>query len=319
MNNRRCTLDYSIIAPVYFNEASLGSLYEELDSEVFQKLPDYTGELVFVDDGSGDGSFRVLSELHQKHPDRVRIIKLSRNFGQTSAVWCGLENALGDVTAVMSADGQDPAEMVKKMFDQYFDEGREVVISTRAGRDESKWRKATSGIFYWLMRRLCFPDMPVGGFDFVALGPKARTALLANYQHHGFLQGQIMRLGFNPCFLEYNRRAREHGQSRWTFTRKLTYLLDGIIGYSFFPLRVMSIAGIAMAILGFAYALIVLLGKLIVGNPIEGWAPLMIVILVMGGMQMLMLGIIGEYLWRTKAQVTAEPPYIVEKILENAE
>lgn len=309
--------DFSVVVPVYFNENSLEPLFSELDREVFQALPDLTGEVVFVDDGSGDQSYAVLQKLRAVHLDRIRVVKLSRNFGQVNAIWCGLTHARGRATAVISADGQDPSEKIREMLDQCCRNGAEIVICTRAGRDESAWRKFSSGIFYWLMHKLCFSNMPLGGFDFFALGAKARAALLTTYQQHGFLQGQILRLGFAPIFLEYHRRVREQGQSRWTFAKKITYLLDGVIGYSFFPLRAMSILGVFMALAGFLYALIVLIFRLAFGNPIQGWAPLMIVILLIGGVQMLMLGIIGEYLWRTKAQVTAEPPYIVETILQD--
>lgn len=309
--------DFSIVVPVYFNEGSLAFLFSELDKEVFQQLPGRRGEIIFVDDGSGDGSFNILAELQRKHPDRVRVIKLSRNFGQVNAIWCGLVHSSGMVAAVISADGQDPAAMIKEMVTTYFENGSEVVICTRTDRDESAWRKLTSAIFYRLMRNLCFSNMPVGGFDFFTLGSKAREALLSNYQQHGFLQGQILRLGFNPHFIAYNRRSREHGESRWTFAKKLTYLLDGVIGYSFFPLRMMSFFGIFMALVGFMYAVIVFINRLVSGNPVQGWAPLMMVILVMGGVQMIMLGVIGEYLWRTKSQVTAAPPYIIETVLQN--
>jgi len=317
--NKIYLCDFSIVVPVYFNEGSLDHLFADIEKEVFRPLSDRTGEVVFVDDGSCDTSFAVLEKLRSQYLDRIRVIKLSRNFGQVNAIWCGLTNARGKVTAVISADGQDPAAMIKQMFDQYFEREKEIVISTRKDRDESEWRKLTSGMFYRIMRKLCFANMPIGGFDFFTLGPRAREALLRNYQQHGFLQGQILRLGFNPCFLEYHRRAREHGKSRWTFAKKLTYLFDGIVGYSFFPLRMMSFVGLFMAVVGFLYALVVFISRLLFGNPVQGWAPLMIVILLMGGGQMLMLGVIGEYLWRTKAQVTAEPPYIIEKILQEDE
>lgn len=311
------TVGFSVVVPVYFNEGSLMSLCEELDREVFQRLSGVVGEIVFVDDGSGDASYAVLEQLQASHPQRVRVIRLSRNFGQLNAIWCGLIHARGRATAVVSADGQDPAEYVREMLEMILRENKEVVICTREDREESAWRKFTSGCFYRLMQNLCFPNMPIGGFDFFSLGEKARVALLRNYQSHGFLQGQILRLGFDPCIIPYTRRARVHGRSRWTFAKKLTYLLDGVIGYSFLPLRLMSLFGVLIALLGFLYALFILLMRITLGNPIEGWAPLMIVILVMGGVQMVMLGIIGEYLWRTKAQVTAEPPYIIESILQD--
>ncbi|VGO18270.1 glycosyltransferase family 2 protein [Pontiella sulfatireligans] len=316
MMNESPMMDFSIVVPVYFNEGSLEALYDELDREVFQALSEFAGEIIFIDDGSGDQSYAVMESLQNNHPDRIRAIKLSRNFGQINAIWCGLTHARGRATAVISADGQDPPEYLRKMLLENLREGKEVVICTREEREESAWRKFTSSCFYWFMQKLCFSNMPVGGFDFFSLGTKSREALLRNYQSHGFLQGQILRLGFEPLMIQYTRRAREHGRSRWTFARKVTYLLDGIIGYSFLPLRMMALLGILMALAGFVYALVVLFHRLFFGNPLQGWAPLMIVILVMGGVQMVMLGIIGEYLWRTKAQVTAEPPYIVEAILQ---
>ncbi len=310
-------IDFTVVIPVYYNEGSLRALTDELMSDVLQALPEKNGEILFVDDGSGDRSFSILEELQKEHKQNVRVIKLSRNFGQVNAIWCGLSYARGDVTAVMSADGQDPCSLIKAMLDAYFNDRHQLIICHRIDRNEAAWRKFTSSLFYRLMRRLCFKNMPIGGFDVFALGGRARETLIKTYQHHGFIQGQILRLGFTPHFMESVRRARTHGRSRWTFSKKLTYLLDGVIGYSYYPLRLMSSIGVVVALLGFLYAIIVLIHKLVFGNPIQGWAPLMIVILVMGGFQMIMLGILGEYLWRTKAQVTAEPPFIVEKVIQD--
>jgi glycosyltransferase involved in cell wall biosynthesis len=310
-------MDFSIVVPVYFNEESLWALYHEIEREVFGVISGRRGEVVFVNDGSGDRSFEVLKEIRTAHSDRVRVVSLSRNFGQVNAIWCGLMYARGRATVVISADGQDPASLATTMIKQILEQGEEIVICTRLDREESSWRKWTSGLFYWLMRTLCFSGMPSGGFDYFAMGRKALVALLANYQKHGFLQGQILRLGFKPSVLDYVRRSRVHGRSRWTFSKKLTYLIDGVIGYSFLPLRLMSVVGLTLSAAGFLYALVVLCARLVFGAAIYGWAPLMIVILVMGGVQMSMLGVIGEYLWRIKAQVTAEPPYIVDVVLQD--
>jgi dolichol-phosphate mannosyltransferase len=218
----------------------------------------------------------------------------------------------------MSADGQDPPELINNMLRTHFEEGYEIVVYTREGRDESRYRILTSRIFYSLMRRLSFPNMPAGGFDFVLVGRKALEVLLRNQETHPFFQGQVLWLGFRTKFLGYRRRQREAGQSRWTFARKLTYLIDGVLSYSFFPIRAMSLLGIAFALLGFLYAVVVFVTRLFFQTPMKGWAPLMIVVLMIGGFQMLMLGVIGEYVWRTLAQVRSRDPYVIEAVYEDA-
>lgn len=313
------TVDYSIVIPVYFNEGCLTSTMASIKNDVIARNPGLCCEVIFVDDGSGDGSLDELLRLYEQAPHVVKIIKLTRNFGQASALLAGFAYARGKCVVAMSADGQDPAVLVNEMLEAHFEERFEIVVCTRQGRDESYYRILTSKLFYALIRKLSFPNMPAGGFDFVLLGRRALHVLLRNQESHPFFQGQILWLGFKTKFTEYRRLERKVGQSRWTFGKKLTYLIDGVMSYSFLPLRFMSIAGSLFALLGFLYALVVLVARLVWGNPVQGWTPLMIVILVMGGFQMLMLGVVGEYLWRTLAQVRNRDPYIIETIYDNAE
>ncbi|RPI56910.1 MAG: glycosyltransferase [Chloroflexi bacterium] len=307
-------VDYSIVIPVYYNEGLLTDTMASLQRDVIDCNPGLSCEVIFVDDGSGDGSLAELIQIYEHNPDLVRILQLSRNFGQVSALLAGFARARGRCVVAMSADGQDPAALVNDMLHAHRQEGYEVVICTREGRDESLYRVLTSKLFYSLIRRLSFPQMPAEGFDFVLLGRRALTVLLRNQEVHPFFQGQILWLGFKARFIQYRRQARKIGTSRWTFGKKFTYLIDGVMSYSYFPLRLMSGTGIAVALLGFVYALVVLLFKIIWGNPVQGWTPLMIVVLIMGGVQMLMLGVIGEYLWRTLDQVRNRDPYIVDKV-----
>ncbi|MGQ0633146.1 MAG: glycosyltransferase family 2 protein [Planctomycetaceae bacterium] len=309
-------VDCSIVIPVYFNAGSLIPTFESIAADVFAANPSRTFEAVFVDDGSTDRSPEELQELLRRHPDTVRVVQLTRNFGQVNAIMAGLAVARGRASIVISADGQDPPALMNEMLAAHFDGNYEIAICERMGRDESPYRVATSRLFYAIMRRLCFVNMPPGGFDYVLLGPRARQALLASTEANPFFQGQILALGYRVKFLQYRRRDRLCGQSRWTFSKKLTYLIDGVAAYSFFPLRFMSLAGICIAGLGLCYALFVLVYWFVRGNPVQGWTPLMIVILVLGGVQMLMLGVIGEYVWRTLAQVRGRPKYIIERIYE---
>lgn len=308
--------DYSVVIPVYYNEGSLAPTLNDIRTQVIERNPDRRGEIIFVDDGSGDGSLAELLGLQQNYPELVRVIKLTRNFGQVSALLAGFAEARGRCVVFLSADGQDPAHLIHDMLGAHFEEGYEIVACAREGRDESLYRVLTSKLFYWLMRKLTFPEMPLGGFDFVLMGRRALQVMLANPEAHPFLQGQILWTGFSTKFISYRRRHREVGVSRWGFGKKVTYLIDGVMSYSFVPIRLISLIGIIVACLGFLYALSIFIIKLVWDLPVQGWAPIMIVILVMGGMQMVMLGVIGEYIWRTLAQSRRRPSYVVERIYD---
>jgi len=308
--------DSSIVIPVYYNEQSIRPTLETIENEVVAKNPDRSFEVIFVDDGSGDGSLHVLLAAQRQKAGWVRVVKLTRNFGQVSALLAGFSLARGKCIIPISADMQDPPQLMNEMLHAFFAEGYEIVICQRTGRDESWYRVATSRMFYWLMRRLCFPNMPLGGFDYVLLGRRSRDLLLRSQEAHPFLQGQILWPGFKTKYLEYRRQERQHGKSRWTFWKKITYLIDGVTGYSFFPIRCMSVTGMVVALLGFLYAAVVFVARLFGGIPTQGWAPLMIAILVLGGLQLLTIGVIGEYLWRVLAQVRKREPYVIESIYD---
>jgi polyisoprenyl-phosphate glycosyltransferase len=307
---------YSIVIPVYHNEGCLIPLMQSIKTAVLDANPAYSGEIIFIDDESGDSSLQELQQIQKEFPSVVRIIKLTRNFGQNGAVLAGYDHAKGDCVITMSADGQEPAEMVNDMLKAFFEENYEIVICARAGRDESLYRRATSYLFYYLMRKLTFKNMPQGGFDFWLMGRRALEAFSRNSDAHSYLPARVLWMGFKTKFLTYRRRERLTGASRWTFANKLTLLLDGLMGYSFAPIRIMSVVGCVFSLLGFAYAGLILVDSLLLGNPVKGWAPLMITVLVIGGFQMIMLGVIGEYLWRTLAQVRARDAYLIDAIYE---
>lgn len=308
--------EFTVVLPVYYNEDSLEPAFRDLKA-AFVDAADagWHGRLLYVDDGSGDGSLDVLRRLREQRGIPVTVVKLSRNFGQVMAIRAGIEHARTPVVIVMSADGQEPASLIRQMLDAHRNGGAEVVVCTRSDREESGYRKLTSKIFYALMKKLCFRDMPVGGFDCFLLGPKARQAFLAEPERQPFLQGQILGLGFKRVFIPYVRLARQFGKSRWTFGKKLAYFFDGLMNYSFAPIRFVSFLGVALAVLGLLYAIVVFFAKILVGNPVQGWTPLMIAVLVLGGAQMLTLGIFGEYLWRILVQAQHRAPYIVEDVL----
>ncbi|MBR4252027.1 MAG: glycosyltransferase family 2 protein [Kiritimatiellae bacterium] len=311
--------EFTIVLPVYYNEASLEPAYEDLKSAIEAAKPAWRGRLLYVDDGSGDGSFDVLRRIQARGEVPVTLVKLSRNFGQVMAIRAGIAHAETPVVIVMSADGQEPASLVGEMLAAHAPGGAEVAICTRSGREEGLYRTWTSKAFYGLMRRFCFRDMPLGGFDCFLLGAKAKAAFLDETERQPFLQGQILGLGFSRTFIPYVRLSRKFGVSRWTFWKKLAYFFDGLMNYSFAPIRFVSFLGFALAGMGLLYALVVFFAKILVGNPVQGWTPLMIAILVLGGAQMLTLGIFGEYLWRILVQAQHRAPYVVETIVRGAE
>lgn len=308
-------VDYSIVIPVYFNEGSLRDVEAELRAKVLESCGPYKGEIVFVDDGSKDQSYEVLRDLQLAHPADVRVYKLSRNFGQVNALWCGFSGSRSAVI-MLSADGQDPVDVIPLMLSKHFSEGYEIVIAKRDSREETFFRRFTSRCVYWLMRRLSNHDMPVGGFDFVLLGKKAKESLLGVYQPHTFMQVRILELGFKRAWIGYHRRDRAHGRSHWSFAKKFTYMLDGVLGHSFLPIRLMSVIGAFFSVASFLVSAWFFINYLVHGHVLKGWTPIILSILFVGGVQMMMIGIIGEYLWRVLAQVRQAPPYIVEEVLD---
>ena len=310
--------DFTIVLPVYYNEASLEPAYAELKSAIEAAGPAWRGRLLYVDDGSGDASFAVLRRIQARAELPVTVVKLSRNFGQVMAIRAGIAHAETPVVIVMSADGQEPVSLIGEMLSAHASGDAEVVVCTRSDREENLYRKWTSKAFYGLMRRFCFRDMPLGGFDCFLLGEKAKAAFLAENERQPFLQGQILGIGFSRKFIPYVRLSRKFGVSKWTFWKKLAYFFDGLMNYSFAPIRFVSFLGFALAGLGLLYALVVFFAKILVGNPVQGWTPLMIAILVLGGAQMLTLGIFGEYLWRILVQAQHRAPYIVERVFRDS-
>jgi glycosyltransferase involved in cell wall biosynthesis len=309
-------IDYSIVIPVYYNEGCLIPLMRSLTSTIFEVNPRYSGEIIFIEDGSGDGSLQELRSIQAELPSIVTIIKLTRNFGQSGALLAGYDHAKGDCVITMSADGQEPSTMVNEMLKAFFEENYEIVICARTGRDESAYRKITSRLSYYLIRKTTFKNMPQGGFDFWLMGRRALEAFKRNSDAHSFLPARVLWLGFRTKFLTYRRPKRLAGVSRWTWPNKLTLLLDGMMGYSFAPIRIMSLVGCVLSLLGFAYAGLITIDTLLHGNPVKGWAPVIILILVIGGFQMIMLGVVGEYLWRTLAQVRGRDAYLIDAIYE---
>lgn len=305
----------SIVIPIFFNEENIPVTWAALENALEELPDDCAWEVVFVEDGSGDRSFAKLTELFEATRDRVRIVKLTRNFGQPAAVLAGLREARGDCCVIMSADLQDPPELIPEMIRRWSYGEKKIVIATRAKREDSLIARWTSRIFYTLIRRFAVPNMPEGGFDFVLLDRRVVDLINKMDERNPFVQGQILWTGFTPVLIPYTRRKREIGRSRWTLAKKITYLIDGFVTFTVAPIRGIALLGLMVSLLSFSYAMVIFIAKTFWDVPVKGWAPTMIAILILGGLQLVMLGIIGEYLWRNYHESRRRPNFVVETIL----
>jgi glycosyltransferase involved in cell wall biosynthesis len=311
----RTTALVSVVIPVYFNEENIPVTWAALESSLSLLPSGHDWEVVFVDDGSGDRSYEKLLEVAAAVPARVRVVKLTRNFGQVAAVLAGLRQARGDCCVVMSADLQDPPELILEMVRRWNRGSRQIVLATRTQREDNFVARCTSRAFYRLMRRFAIPNMPEGGFDFFLIDRRVVDWVNSLEEKNTFLQGQILWTGFRPEVIGYTRRQRELGRSRWTLSRKIKYFVDGFVTYTVAPIRLISAVGLCVSLLSFVYAALILVLKLIWGVPLKGWAPIMMSVLMLAGVQLLTLGMIGEYLWRNYHETRKLPNYLVESVV----
>jgi dolichol-phosphate mannosyltransferase len=268
--------------------------------------------MIFIDDGSKDNSYSEMLQVKELDKERVRLIRFSRNFGQVAAIYAGYEAAKGKAMVNIAADLQEPKELLIEIIGSYLSRDASIIAGQRMDRNESLYRKGTSKIFYYMMKQLNFPDMPGGGFDTVLISEEVKKIILGMNESNPFWQGQLLWTGMPVKFIPYVRKSRETGVSRWNFSKKMKYLLDGVLNYSYAPLRFFSLVGIVSFLLGIVYAMVIVINYFGGGTPFKGWAPIMIVVLLFSGMQLVMLGLMGEYLWRTLEQTKNRPKYIVK-------
>jgi glycosyltransferase involved in cell wall biosynthesis len=297
----------SVVVPVYFNADSLPRLAARL-GEVADAA-DHDVEIIFVDDGSEDESWKRIEEIARGTP-RARGVRLTRNFGSQMAILAGLAETKGAAAAVLSADLQEPPELLPEMVAAWR-KGATAVLAVRRSRPEGWTTRAAAGLYYGTLRRLAFTEMPSGGFDCFLVGRPAIDFLVENREIHTSLPGLLLWAGFPTALVAYDRVARQDGGSRWTFAKKIKYFLDSVISFSYAPLRWMSVTGAGLAILAFLYALFLAAFKVFHGQPIQGWTSLMVALAFFSGVQLLSLGILGEYLWRTLDAARSRKGYLV--------
>lgn len=305
----------SLVVPVFNNASSLPDLLARFQALAAKNANDQF-EFIFVDDGSVDNSFSVLESL-LRTDSRIQIVKLSRNFGSNAALLAGLGHTRGDAVAAIAADLQDPPELINDMLADWR-QGHKVVLAARQSRDDEFLTTLLANTFYSLFRRFAIKTMPEHGFDFFLIDRQVCNLINQIQENNAYLMGLILWLGFSPKVIYYHRQAREkrYGRSMWTAAKKIKYFLDSFVAFSYFPVRAASVIGIVLSAAGLVYAAIVIALRLATSVQPEGWASLMIVVLIVSGVQMLMIGILGEYLWRNLDETRRRPRFIVESVLE---
>ncbi len=302
----------SIIIPVYFNEGELLPLYKDMKEKALEPIlrqgDDY--ELIMVDDGSEDKSWSEMQQLFEMD-DRISLYHLSRNFGEHPAILCGMEHCTGDCAINKAADLQEPSELILDMFAKW-KEGFNVVIATRADREEGAVQKFFANLYYWCTKKLAFSNMPDKGFNIELLDRRAINVLLNMDETNAAIEGQILSLGFRTAMVPYIRRAREIGKSKWTLKKKIKCFMDMMFVNSSLPISFVGYVGGLISLISFALIIYYLIKWAVVGEPVAGWTSLFILILFALGVIMVSLAILGNYIWRGFEAVKRKPVYIVE-------
>ena len=300
----------TVVVPAYNESEGLRDFHARV-AAVLDRL-DLDTEVLYVDDGSRDDTYAVMSAL-RAGDRRVSTLKLSRNFGKELALTAGLDHVDADAAVVIDADLQDPPELIPT-FVQHWREGYDVVYGTRASRaGETGFKKMTASGFYRVMERLSSTPIPRDTGDFRLLSRRALDALRQLRERQRFMKGLFAWIGYRQTSVRYERDPRHAGQTKWNYWRLTQLAVEGITSFSTAPLRLATWIGISASLLAFAYGVWVLAKALIWGDAVRGYPTLMLVILFLGGIQLLALGMIGEYLGRSYAESKQRPLYFIEE------
>lgn len=303
----------SIIVPCYFNEANIPVTTRELIANEALFPADVSFEYVLVDDGSGDGTLRELLAFRAAYPEKVRVVELAGNVGSYNAIVAGMEQSTGDCLVIITADMQDPPELMVQMYG-YWQKGLKLVIGNRQDREETGLQQLLAKTFHALMKQIALPSIPDGGFDFVFFDRQVSQHILALKERNSNIFYLMVWLGYPYVNIPYVRRKREIGKSRWTIKKKVKLFIDSILAFSFFPIRAISLAGLALGLAAFSYGIYIICLRLFGSHNPEGWSALMVVLLFVSAFQMTALGVIGEYVWRGLDASRQRPLYVVKSV-----
>ena len=298
----------SIIIPVYYSADTLMDLYQDMKAKILDALGEY--ELVFVDDGSGDNSWEIMEQIRDMD-NHTKLVKLSRNFGEHAALLAGLSVCTGDCAVTKQADLQEDSAIILEMYDSW-KKGNKVVLAVRRSRDENAIKVFFANMYYALIRKFVNKRMPLGGCDCYLIDRKVIEVLERLDEKNSSLTLQVLWAGFQTDMIYFDRRDREKGKSRWTLAKKVKLVVDSLMSFSYVPIRFMIVVGTVFNIGAVALFISVLVEYFKFGTPIAGWSSLMCVILCSSGLILMMLGILGEYIWRALDAARKRPPFIID-------
>ncbi|MDY3871766.1 MAG: glycosyltransferase family 2 protein [Roseburia lenta] len=306
----------TMVVPAYNEEEALPIFYAEA-LRVEKELPGVEIEYLFIDDGSSDGTLEVLRDLHKKDA-RVRYVSFSRNFGKESAIYAGLQNAAGDYVAILDADLQDPPALLPEMLQAIEEEGYDCVGSRRVTRKgEPPIRSFFARMFYHIMKKISNADIVDGARDFQLMNRKVVKAILSMGEYNRFSKGIFGWVGFRKKWLEYENIERSAGETKWSFWKLFLYALDGIVAFSTAPLVIASVMGMVFCLVAFVAIIFIIVRTLIFGDPTSGWPSMVCIIIFIAGIQLLCMGILGQYMAKTYLETKKRPLYLVEETEED--
>lgn len=299
----------SIVVPCYNEEQSLPYFYDEV-LKVMNVMKDYDFEIIGVDDGSKDNTLDELMVLSNKD-HRVKYISFSRNFGKEAAIYAGLSNAKGDYVVMMDADLQDPPSLLPEMMEEIQKEDVDSVATRRVTRKgEPLIRSFFARIFYKIINKISKTDIVDGARDYRLMTRQFVDSLLELSEYNRFSKGLFGWVGYNTTWLEFENVERVAGETKWSFWKLFMYSIEGIVAFSTVPLFMAALIGIIFCILAFVFILVIIVRTLLFGDPVSGWPSTICIILLIGGIQLLCIGILGEYLAKTYLEVKNRPKYI---------
>jgi polyisoprenyl-phosphate glycosyltransferase len=301
---------HSIVVPMY-NEESVAEEFMRRATDAFASLPDY--EIIVVDDGSRDRTFEIVSAM-AKADSHIKVVRFARNFGHQTATTAGIDLAAGDTVSVIDADLQDPPELIPEMVQAWRD-GADIVFAVRESRTgESAFKKATASAYYRMLRRIASVDIPVDTADFRLMSRKATEGLKAMRERSRYMRGLVGWMGLERTTITYHRDPRFAGETKYPLRKMMRLAADGIISFSTIPLHVATFLGVAAAGLAFVYALYAIMMKVTGNYVVPGWASIMVSVLFVGGVQLITLGVVGEYIGRVYDEVRQRPLYLVSDV-----
>ncbi len=300
----------SVVIPVYNEADILPDCLRALDRSL--SFDNISHELIFIDDGSTDNSWKVLMDLCGDRPD-VTLVSLSRRFGKDTAVFAGLERAVGDAVVVIDADLQDPPEIIQSMVEKW-QEGHDIVIGIRKKRQGESWaRQVAAKLFYKFIQAVSECDLPPDSGDLCLLDRRVVGAVMQFTERTRYFKGLIHWIGFRRGFVEYTREKRRGGKSKWNYIQLTAFAIDAITSYSRLPLRIWTLAGIGSTCLGFCYGIYVFSFTIIFGGRVPGYASLVMLILFLGGIQLISIGVISEYIGHLFIEIKNRPLFVVRE------